>query len=142
MSARGRWRCAVGREFVAQSATPGLRLQRAALGPELEIPLLRDQSEADLLGKLRLGLPFPLGGGRWRCFPTQGDFNETSDRLWKDATQGRPLWKGESFDQFDPHGAEARLPGEQGGSCQGAQAAAGPKSLLADEVPLATRRKR
>ena len=29
--------------------------------------------------------------------------------LWLDKTEGRPLWKGESFDQYDPHGASARL---------------------------------
>ena len=96
-------------EFIAQSGAPGLRLRRA-LWARTKIALLRDQAEADLLGKLRSGSPFPFGGGRWRCFPTQGDFNETSDsELWRDATQGRPLWKGESFDQFDPHGAGQRV---------------------------------
>jgi hypothetical protein len=129
-------------EFATQSAASGLRLQRTALGPELEIPLLRDQSEADLLSKLRLGLPFPLGGGRWRCFPVQGDFNETSDRgLWQDAAEGRPLWKGESFDQFNPHGAEARIcPASEEALAKALKPRPGAKSLLADEVPLAARR--
>ncbi len=129
-------------DFMAQSVGSGLLLRRAALGPELEIPLLRDQAEADLLGKLRSGSPFPFGGGRWRCFPTQGDFNETSDsELWRDATHGRPLWKGESFDQFDPHGAGQRIcPASQEALEKAQKSRPGAKSLVAGEVAIAARR--
>lgn len=129
-------------EFAAQSAASGLRLQRAALGPELEVPLLRDQSEADLLSKLRSGSSFPLGSRRWRCFPVQGDFNETADRaLWRDAAQGRPLWKGESFDQFNPSGAEARMcPASEEALAKARKPRPGARSMLADETPLAIRR--
>ncbi|HEY1687496.1 MAG TPA: hypothetical protein VGF95_01390 [Solirubrobacteraceae bacterium] len=129
-------------QFVAQSDTAGLRLHRSALGPELEIPLLRNQAEADLLSKMRSGVPFPYGAGRWRCFPVQGDFNETSDRrLWQGATQGRPLWKGESFDQFNPHGAEARIcPESREAAAKAHKPRPGARSLLADEVPIAVRR--
>jgi len=96
-------------EFAAQVRVPGLTLRRAALGGLLEVPLLPLQDDADLLAKLRSTGPFALGGGRWRCFPNQGDFNETSDRaLWEGATEGRPLWKGESFDQFRPLGTGER----------------------------------
>src|ERR1700740_925797 len=128
-------------EFIAQSAAPGLRLQRAALGPELEIPLLRNQIEADLLGKLRSGSPFPRGGRRWRCFPI-AEFHETNDaHLWEGASTGRPLWKGESFDQFDPHGAEARVcPAREEALAKARKPRPGAKSLLADEVPVAVRR--
>ena len=129
-------------EFMVQSATPGLRFRRAALGPELEIPLLRSQAEADLLARLRHGVPFAHGGSRWRCFATQGDFNETSDRaLWQGATQGWQLWKGESFDQFDPHGAEARFcPAGDEALAKARKPRPGTKSLLADEVSMAVRR--
>jgi hypothetical protein len=129
-------------EFNAQSAASGLRLRRSALGPELEIPLLRTQQAADLLSKLRSGTPFPYGCGRWRCFPVQGDFNETSDRrLWEKATTGRPLWKGESFDQFDPSGAGERLcPPNRAALDKARKARPGAKSLVADDVPLAVRR--
>ena len=48
-------------EFLAQSTAPGLRLARPALGLGLGIPLLSSQAEADLLTKLRLGLPFAYG---------------------------------------------------------------------------------
>lgn len=129
-------------EFSAQSLAPGLRLERSALGPELEIPLLPSQAAADLLAKLRTGRPFPYGGGRWRCFPVQGDFNETSDRpLWRDATSGRPLWKGESFDQFDSHGAGARIcAASDEALAKARKSRPGAKSLLAGEVPVAVRR--
>jgi hypothetical protein len=94
--------------FAAQSASDGIRLAREALGPLLEVPLLPSQAAADLLGKLRRGVPFPFGCGRWRCFPV-AEFHETNDRaLWEGATEGRPLWKGESFDHYNPHGGEAR----------------------------------
>lgn len=96
-------------EFVHQAEYPGVQVRERALGRLREVPLLANQRSADLLAKLRTASPFPLGAGRWRCFPNQGDFNETTDRkLWQDARSGRPLWKGESFDQFDPNGAEVR----------------------------------
>jgi hypothetical protein len=128
-------------EFMVQSAAPGLHLRRAALGPELEIPLLRSQAEADLLGKLRLGSPFAHGSERWRCFPV-AEFHETADaHLWEGATNGRPLWKGESFDQFNPHGAEARIcPASEEALAKARKPRPGAKSILADEVPLAVRR--
>jgi Eco57I restriction-modification methylase len=128
-------------EFLAQSATPGLRLARRALGPDLEIPLLSSQAAADLLAKLRLGVPFPHGCGRWRCFPVR-EFDESLDsRLWEGATAGRPLWKGENFDQFDPHGTEARVcPPSEEALAKARKPRPGANSLLADEVPVATRR--
>lgn len=128
-------------EFATQSAAPGLLLKRAALGPDLEVPLLRDQAAADLLGKLRSGGPFPHGCGRWRCFPVR-EFDETLDsNLWEGATSGRPLWKGESFDQFDPNGAEARLcPASDAALAKARKPRPGAKSLLAQDVPVAARR--
>ena len=52
---------------------------------------------------------FRYGGGQWRCFPV-AEFHETNDaNLWKDATEGWPLWKGERFDQFDLMAPSARL---------------------------------
>lgn len=129
-------------DFVRQSAGRGLLLPRSALGLELEIPLVSGQEAADLLGKIRSGPPFALGGGRWRCFPGQGDFNETSDRgLWQGATEGWRLWKGESFDQFDPHGAQARLcPPNEAAMTKAHKPRPGAKSLVAAETTLPARR--
>lgn len=97
-------------EFEQQSASDGQLLELAALGSGLEVPLVQSQAHADLLGKMRsAGGPFALGaGGRWTCFPIR-ELDETNDRaLWQDVTEGWELWKGESFDQFDPRGTGAR----------------------------------
>ena len=93
-----------------QSSSSGVLLAPALFGAGWMTPRLRSQDEADLLAKLRAGSPFPLGaGGRWQCFPV-AELHETNDkRLWLNASVGWPLWKGESFDQYDPHGAEARV---------------------------------
>jgi hypothetical protein len=95
-------------DFAAQTVSDGIALGPTALGPELEVPLLPSQAAADLLAKLRAGSPFPLGSGRWRCFPIQ-ELNETFDRaLWLGQDDGWRLWKGESFDLYDPNGAGER----------------------------------
>ena len=97
-------------DWKAQSAVPGIVVAPSSFAAGWMTPKLRSQEESDLLDKLRAGSPFAVGsGGRWKCFPVR-ELDETNDKcLWRDATDGRPLWKGESFDQFDPHGAEARL---------------------------------
>ena len=96
--------------WAAQSASSGILLAPSLFGAGWTTPRLRSQDEADLLAKLRVGPPFPHGsGGRWRCFPV-AELHETNDKgLWQDAADGWPLWKGESFDQYNPHGAEARV---------------------------------
>ena len=129
-------------EWKGQSESDGLLIVAHAFGPGWITPLLRSQEEADLLAKLRTGSLFPLGSSeRWRCFATQ-ELNETSARyLWRDATEGRPLWKGESFDQYDPHGAEARVcPVTDEVLKKVTKSRAGSGSMLAEQIPLAERR--
>lgn len=96
-------------QWQVQAASEGVALALSALGPGRAVPLLRSQAEADLLALLRTGSPFPFGAGaRWKCFAV-AELHETNDQpLWRAATAGRQLWKGESFDQFNPHGAESR----------------------------------
>ena len=96
-------------EWSQQASAEGVRLTTSAFGPGGETPLLRSQEEADLLARLRTGQRFPHGaGGRWRCFSV-AELHETHDRhFWRDKTHGKPLWKGESFDQYDPNGAGER----------------------------------
>lgn len=97
------------RAFAEQSGADGLALAAEALGPLFEVPLLPTQEAADLLATLRRGVPFALGCGRWRCFPVR-ELDESLDKsLWEGATEGRPLWKGGSFDQYDPNGADERV---------------------------------
>jgi hypothetical protein len=126
----------------AQIASPGVGLRPKAFGPGWSTPLLKSQAEADLLTKLRIGERFPRGAScRWRCFPV-AELHETNDRrLWKDAGTGRPLWKGESFEQYDPHGAEARLcPNNDAVRRKISKPRPGAGSILAAEIPLAVRR--
>ncbi len=96
-------------EWNIQTEGEGLHIAREAFGPDWAPALVRDQTEADLLAKVRNGSRFPFGArGRWQCFPLR-EFHETDDKaLWRDVTHGIPLWKGESFDQYHPHGAERR----------------------------------
>lgn len=96
------------KEFDVQARSKGVGLTRDALGPGLEIPLCPNQKAGDLLAKIQ-GTQFGFGGGKWQCFPNQGDVNETSDKsFWEGATSGRALWKGGSFDQYDPAGHDER----------------------------------
>lgn len=130
-------------EFRAQTESPGLRVARTALGLDLEVPLLPTQPHADLLAKLREGTAFALGAGQWMCFPVR-EFDETNDKaLWADtdAENGWPLWKGGSFDIFDPHGAEARrCPASEEALKKARKPRPGSGSLVAEEVDVAGRR--
>ena len=99
---------ASSREWSRQAQATGVQPSSPALGPGLETPLLRSQAEADLLARIRTGSRFPHGSdGRWSCFPV-AELHETNDRkLWQDGGDA-VLWKGASFRQYDPHGADAR----------------------------------
>ncbi len=132
---------ASARAFVAQVESPGLRLPTAALGPTLEVPLLPTQAHADLLAKFGSGGRFPFGSGRWRCFPV-AEFHETNDKkLWETATTGDPLWKGESFDQYDPNGTGERLcPRSEAALAKAHKSRPGGGSLLATEESVERRR--
>ena len=130
-------------EWTQQASDNGVRLTGLAFGPGRETPLLRCQDEADLLARLRLGNRFPLGaGGRWSCFPV-AELHETADkRFWRDKIHGNPLWKGESFDQYDPNGTGERwCPRTDQLLKKVRKPRPGLKSLIASEVPIATRRK-
>lgn len=93
----------------SQSQGSGIRLAPSSFGPDRQLPLLRSQREADLLAKVRRGSPFPLGpAGRWKCFAVR-ELDETNDkRFWQSGSGSRQLWKGGSFDQYDPNGTDAR----------------------------------
>ncbi len=130
-------------QWEVQAPSRPLALAREAFGPGWTVPLLRNQIEADLLAKLRRGSRFPFGSsGRWRCFPV-AELHESQDKkLWEGATEGWPLWKGESFEQYDPHGAEARrCPNDEKVMKKTRKPRPGSDSLLAEQVPLANRRK-
>ena len=127
--------------FRGQVSVAGISLHRGALGPDDEIPLLPFQDGEPVLRAIRRHRRFPHGGGRWRCFPVR-EFDETNDKkLWQGATQGWALWKGESFDQYEPHGAEARwCPPDKAAIKKATKPRPGSESILASEVSLDRRR--
>lgn len=134
---------ASAKEWRDQVSRKGVRIGPSALGSGRETPLLRSQDEADLLARLRQGLRFPRGaGGRWACFGVR-ELDETNDkRFWRDQSEGIPLWKGESFGQYNPHGTGER-------ACLVTQPLLkkirkprpGLRSLLARDYAVATRRR-
>ena len=130
-------------EWTQQASGNGVRLTTSAFGPGRETPLLRSQDEADLLAKLRLGSQFPNGaGGRWSCFPV-AELHETADkRFWRDEIFGSPLWKGESFDQYNPTGTGERwCPVTVQLLKKVEKPRPGSRSLVASHTPLTIRRK-
>ena len=86
-----------------------------------ETPLLQSQRHVDVLARLQQGVRFDaieppatvesaaqLVGHR-RPIPHQGDMNEKNQKSMYNNPPGEgrvPVWKGRSFDQFDPHGRE------------------------------------
>ena len=130
------------RMWAEQSASPGVGLAPSTFGPAWETPLVRSQAEADLLARIRTGNLFPHGSdGRWSCFPV-AELHETNDKkLWAREGDAR-LWKGESFDQYDPHGrGERRLPPTDALRAKVRKPRPGSGSLLAAELPAADRRR-
>jgi len=127
--------------FEKQRST-AIVLRGQTLGPLMEVPLLPSQAAADVLEKLRAepGTTFAYGGTRWRCFPLR-ELHETGDKeLWRNALTGAPLWKGDSFDQYDPHGTGARFcPITDEVLKKLRRPRAGSDSVLAEEVPTSER---
>jgi hypothetical protein len=129
-------------EWNLQVESPGIALLPEAFGSGWAPPLLGTQEEADLLAKIRHGSRFPYGaGGRWRCFPV-AELHETFDRpLWQNARQGLPLWKGESFDQYEPDGRAARVcPVNAAVLAKVRKPHPGSGSLISAEIPVEARR--
>ena len=129
-------------EWLEQSSRPGIKLASAAFGPGWQTPLVRSQEEANLLAQLKTGNRFPHGaGGRWSCFPVR-ELDETNDKeLWRDQTEGEPLWKGESFDQYHPRGTGERpCPVTPDLLKKIRKPRPGSGSVLASTFPLAVRR--
>jgi hypothetical protein len=74
--------------------------------PTWEVPLLPTQRHADLFAKLRRGPRFDRwGADKGGVFPVR-EMDETNDKKFFSHAQGIPVWKGGSFDQYDPHGRD------------------------------------
>lgn len=108
------------KEFLSASQSPGIPVPLKTLRkwtpapaddsikePSWEVPLLPSQAAVNVFTKLRYGPRFDQGySGIWKAFPIQGDMNETSDKKLFSHRDGLPVWKGRSFDQYDPRGEE------------------------------------
>ena len=113
----------------------------SAMGAGYVVPLLPSQPAAAVLATIQGEGPLARGGGRWRCFPV-AEFHETADKaLWEGRTQGWALWKGGSFDQHDPNGADSRwCPPTAAALRKARKPRPGTDSVLATEVPVSIRR--
>ena len=98
-------------EWVRQSMTPGVCISSAGFGPGWMTPLVRNQAEADLLAKVRVGNLFPFGPRRSSslslslslCFPV-AELHETNDRyLWR-RLPGSGVGRDDGPPSLDPSG--------------------------------------
>ncbi len=79
---------------------------RLESGPGFEVPLLSTQDAVGVFDVMRQGPVFADGyEGLWSAFPVV-ELHETGDKKLLRHKDGVPVWKGRSFDQYDPHGAD------------------------------------
>ena len=104
-----------------QSSAAGALVPLTSFGPDWMTPVISSSDQAGLLSKIRIGNPFWAGMQhvvneiKYKTelkgsFPIY-ELSESDRSLWlnpETATINRQLWKGESFGQYDPHGAVAR----------------------------------
>ena len=89
------------------------------INPSWELPLLPTQSHANVLGKLRLGVrydrllyPGKSRKGRSQTVSYAIPYRELDESLrsrmfnYPKGDDRIPVWKGRSFDQYDPHGSD------------------------------------
>jgi hypothetical protein len=106
-------------EFLSNAQGPGVRILLDDLArwtptplgdpsgePSWEVPLLPTHDHARVLARMRRGPRFD----RWAqahggVFPVR-ELDETNHRRYFRHKRGLPVWKGRSFDQYDPHGRD------------------------------------
>ena len=105
-------------EFAMAAQSEGVSIPVAPLGGSVMVPLLPEQRHADLLAKLRSGVEFAelqspeieevRRGASAASRPVPyAELHATQQKHLFRHPPGRarlPVWKGESFDQYDPHG--------------------------------------
>ena len=104
-------------EFQNVARVQGVSVQASSLGDASVVPLLPSQIHADVLSKLRSGIQFdalsspqnqkksnaPAAASHLAPYT---ELHETQQRALFSHSDGVPVWKGRSFDQYDPHGNE------------------------------------
>ena len=105
------------REFENVARAQGVSITASSLGNTRIVPLLPSQMHADVLAKLRRGIQFDalsnLGSRKnsKECavvshLAPYTELHETQQRALFSHSQGIPVWKGRSFDQYGPRGNE------------------------------------
>ena len=105
------------REFLDVASGQGVSIAASSLGSARVVPLLPSQLHADVLAKLRSGVQFDelqnpeisknsKGRAAASHLAPYTELHETQQRALFSHSQGVPVWKGRSFDQYDPHGNE------------------------------------
>ena len=112
-------------EFEEAARGQGVGIPVSSLGSARVVPLLPSQRHADVLAKLRCGVEFGalqppelqrksgqyfseknIGRAAASRLAPYTELHETQQRGLFSHSRGVPVWKGRSFDQYDPHGRE------------------------------------
>ena len=104
-------------EFLVAVRGEGVSIPTSSLGTARVVPLLPSQTHADVLAKLRRGVQFDVlpnpeisrnskGRAAASHLAPYTELHETQQRALFSHPQGVPVWKGRSFDQYEPHGNE------------------------------------
>ena len=105
------------KEFQDAAHSQGVSIVASSLGSAHVVPLLPSQMHADVLRKLRRGVQFDALQNpetskisKERAVASHAipyrELDETQQRAFFSHSQGVPVWKGRSFDQYEPHGNE------------------------------------
>ena len=104
-------------EFQASAQGDGITIPTSSLGSACVVPLMPSQKHADVLAKLRRGMQFDAlqnpemqKNSKGRAAASHAipyrELDETQQRALFSHSQGIPVWKGRSFNQYAPHGNE------------------------------------
>ena len=104
-------------EFQVSAQGKGIAIPTSSLGSACVVPLMPSQKHADVLAKLRRGVQFDSlqnpenqknakGRAAASHLAPYTELHETQQRGLFSHTQGVPVWKGRSFNQYTPHGNE------------------------------------
>ena len=105
------------KEFDEASRRDGIRIPVSSLGSARVVPLVPSQMHADVLTTMRRGIQFdalkPYGmqknfkdAAAASHLVPYAELHETQQRHLFSHSMGDPVWKGRSFDQYEPHGRE------------------------------------
>lgn len=80
--------------------------EERTLEPSWEVPLLPSAGAARVFAKIRAGPRFDRWAQTHGGVFAAAEFHETQNKSYFKHRSGTPVWKGRSFDQYDPHGRD------------------------------------